>query len=115
MQTLEFCQTMTTELHRNKTRCEEIDETCKALEVERRALQARNQALESVGLLFQSSQQVVNDARTQQARLNPAALYRSSQQVADEVSATQARMNEVIEDAADPATDHHSNDNAASA
>ena len=81
----EFWRSLTTEQQRNTMRCAEIDQTQNALEAERRALQTRIEALNAVGNLFETSEHVVEQARTRQARLNPAGLYKSSQQVVAEV------------------------------
>jgi len=88
----DFCRTLTTEQQRNTMRCAEIDQTRNALEAERRALETRIEALEAVGNLFETSEHVVDQARTRQARLNPAALYRSSQKVVEAALATKVEM-----------------------
>lgn len=94
MQALDFCATLTAELHRTRTRCKDIEETRRALEVERTALQARNQALESAAAMLLSSDRVVVGARTRQARLNPAGLYQSTQYVVDAAYAARAQLNQ---------------------
>lgn len=74
-------------------RCAEIDQTRNALEAERQVLEARIEALAVVGNVFEASQPVVEQARTKQARLNPAGLYQSSQRVVDAASAAKAQPN----------------------
>lgn len=73
-------------------RCAEIDQTRSALKAERRVLETRIEALATVASLFETSQHVVLEARTRQARLNPAGLYQSSQRVVDAASLAKAQL-----------------------
>ena len=65
-----FCNLISKEQHRIRTRCEEIDGTTQALEEERRALVERDQALEAIRDLYETSQQTVDEALEVQVRLN---------------------------------------------
>ena len=72
MATPAFCNSINKEQNRIKARCEEIDETMRALEDERKAFEERNEALEAVRDLYQTSQETLETALMTQARFSAA-------------------------------------------
>jgi len=75
MATAEFAELINTELVHIDTRCEEIDETSKALVSERGALEKRKKMLETTGTLYEQSQEIIEEALETQLRLHPATSY----------------------------------------
>jgi len=67
MTTPAFCKTIGAEMQTIGNRCAEIEATMGALEQERLVLVERQQALDTIQTLYQSSQQQIDDAMVIQA------------------------------------------------